>query len=235
MDRAIPHKVSILFLALFFALSPGAVQVLASGPTASAERLTIPPANPQVIQIPVALAPSTDELVQDSGFEAGTPNPNWAEASTNFGTPLCTIASCGSGGGTGPRTGNWWAWFGGTSAVETGTLEQSGIIPRGSSATLSFFLEIPAADTPGFLRVLLDGQLLFEVTEADSAQYAPYTPVTIDIKNFANGVAHTLRFESTTDAGAVTNFFVDDVIIEVIKFPWTMFFPAIENSINNNP
>lgn len=236
MGRPVSHKVSTLFLALFFALSPGAVQVLASGPIASAERLIPPPTNPQVIQIPVALAPSTDELVQDSGVEAGTPNPNWAETSTNFGSPLCTIASCGFGNGTGPHTGDWWAWFGGISAAaETGTLEQSGIIPRGSSATLSFFLEIPAANTPGFLRVLLDGELLFEVTEADTAQFATYAPVTIDIKKFANGVAHTLRFESTTDAGGVTNFFVDDVIIEVIKFPWPMFLPAIANSLNNNP
>ena len=51
-------------------------------------------------------------VVQDGGFEAGTPNPFWTEASTNFGTPLCDEAGCGNGGGTSfPLTGSWWAWF----------------------------------------------------------------------------------------------------------------------------
>lgn len=67
---------------------------------------------PQVAAVPLALT-STDLLGKDSGFEAGTPNPYWTEASINFGSPLCTVATCGSGGGTGPHTGSWWAWFGG--------------------------------------------------------------------------------------------------------------------------
>ena len=54
----------------------------------------------------------------------------WGQSSTNFGTPLCTVADCGDGGGTaGPRTGTVWAWSGGTNADEQATLTQSVTIP----------------------------------------------------------------------------------------------------------
>ena len=80
-----------------------------------------------------------DELVQDGGFEAGSPNPSWSEGSTNFGSPLCGVAGCGVGGGTGPHSGTWWVWFGGTQSAEDGFVEQSVTIPSGS-AELAFWL-----------------------------------------------------------------------------------------------
>ncbi|QLQ07277.1 MAG: hypothetical protein HZY76_15420 [Anaerolineae bacterium] len=70
-------------------------------------------------------------VVADGGFEAGTPNPFWTEYSLNFGTVLCDAASCGTGAGTSyPRTGDWWAWFGGIAAYEAGSVSQSVTIPR---------------------------------------------------------------------------------------------------------
>lgn len=67
--------------------------------------------------------------VTDPSFEAGSPNPFWGESSTNLGTPLCSIAGCGDGGGTvGPRTGTFWAWFGGFGqGTEVGMLVQAAI------------------------------------------------------------------------------------------------------------
>ena len=45
----------------------------------------------------------------------------------------CT-AACGTGGGIGPRTGTWWAWFGGIpDAVETGSMSQDITIPAGTN------------------------------------------------------------------------------------------------------
>ncbi|HET9494904.1 MAG TPA: zinc-dependent metalloprotease family protein, partial [Chloroflexia bacterium] len=77
-------------------------------------------------------------VIVDGSFEAGSPNPYWDEGSTNFGTPLCDAASCGTGGGTaGPRTGAWWSWFGGVQAVEDAFVSQSVNIPAGSQATLT--------------------------------------------------------------------------------------------------
>ena len=154
-------------------------------------------------------------IVADGGFEAGTPNPSWAEASTNFGTPICSAALCGTGGGTGPHSGTFWTWFGGIIGVaETGSVEQSVTIPGGVVATLSFWHEIPAASTTGFMSVQVDGNEVFRTTDADAGTYAVYTEVIVDVSAFADGAAHTLRFESTTDASAgVLNFFLDDVAI----------------------
>jgi hypothetical protein len=63
--------------------------------------------------------------VVDGGFEAGPFSGNWVEFSTNSGTPICSVASCGRGGGSGPRTGCHWAWFRGVAGFEEGLLEQT--------------------------------------------------------------------------------------------------------------
>jgi hypothetical protein len=154
-------------------------------------------------------------IVGDGSFETGTPNAEWDEFSANFGTPLCD-AVCGTGGGTGPRTGAWWSWFGGTTAAETGILTQTVTIPSGS-AELTFWLEIPptATGTNGFLSVRMDGTELFRAEETTTG-YATYAEVTVDVSAYANGASHQLVFFSATDAGAaVTNFFVDDIAITV--------------------
>src|SRR5687768_9202694 len=54
------------------------------------------------------------QLLSDGTFEAGTPWAAWTiQTSTNFGTPLCSVGSCGVGGGTAdPFAGSNWAWFG---------------------------------------------------------------------------------------------------------------------------
>jgi hypothetical protein len=157
--------------------------------------------------------------IQDPSFEAGTPNPFWTEASSNFGTPLCTAGACGTGGGTGPHTGAVWAWFGGCGATsgctfpEIGSVEQSVVIPAGSAA-LEFFLEIPAASGNGtdFVRALIDGVQVFEALES-AAGFNPYAPVSVDVSAFADGLAHTVRFESTQISSTVSSFFVDDVAL----------------------
>jgi hypothetical protein len=154
------------------------------------------------------------DVIQDGGFEQGTPNPFWDEFSTNFGTPLCD-AGCGFGGGTGPHSGSWWVWFGGISGVsETGYVDQDVVIPVGT-AVLSFWLEIPVADTTGFLNVEIDNDVLATYTEADQAAYATYQLVAIDVSAYADGGSHNVEFYSITDAGAgPLNFFVDDVVLD---------------------
>jgi hypothetical protein len=70
--------------------------------------------------------PFEPQAVVDPGFEQGTPNPSWAESSTQFGTPLCSLGLCG---GPGPRGGTWWAWFGGTIGFEDALLTQTVAVP----------------------------------------------------------------------------------------------------------
>ncbi|MBX3059022.1 MAG: carboxypeptidase regulatory-like domain-containing protein [Anaerolineae bacterium] len=156
-------------------------------------------------------------IVADGSFEAGTPSPFWTEASTNFGSPLCTVAACGTGTGTGPRSGLWWAWFGGISAYEAGSVSQSVIIPSGT-ATLSFWVEqfVCTGSSNDYLEVNIDGNQVWVTTAADPAcGTLGYRQVLVDVSAYANGAAHTLEFNSEVFGGGNTNFFVDDVSIDV--------------------
>src|SRR5262245_36568433 len=162
----------------------------------------------------------TSNFVADGSFEAGIGAGTWTESSTNFGTPLCD-SLCGSNGGTGPRTGSIFAWFGGVDAFEEGSLEQSLTIPA-SAASLDFYLEIPAASGNGvdFLRVKIDGTTVFEAFENDVLYGgAGYELASVPLAGFADGAVHTLRFESTiTGTPRLTNFAVDDVSILAATF-----------------
>jgi hypothetical protein len=155
----------------------------------------------------------TENAVADGSFEAGFFGGIWDEDSTNFGTPICD-AGCGFGGGTGPLTGDFWAWFGGIGAFEEGSVSQSVVIPVGAT-TLDFFLEIPASSGNGvdFLEVEIDGFQEFEALESEGP-YVGYLPVSIPIGAYADGNPHLVEFHSIiTGAGGTTNFFVDDISI----------------------
>ena len=169
---------------------------------------------------PVDIDSFLGPIVADGGFEAGTPSPFWNEASTNFGTPLCD-AGCGFGGGSGPHSGSWWAWFGGISAYEEGSVDQNVTLPSGS-ATLSFWLEVPVACTnpTDYLEVLIDGTQVFLVDGTSSlCGVVGYSLQTVYISAFADGGVHNLEFHSEIFGGGVTNFFVDDVSIDITGPP----------------
>ena len=155
-------------------------------------------------------------VVADPSFEAGTPNPSWTEASTNFGTPLCDAGSCGTGGGTtGPNTGAWWAWFGGTAGFEEGSVSQSVTIPA-AATTLDFELWIGACDTTAdFVEATLDGNQVFN---ANCVLNGGYTLQQVDLATapggpYNDGGSHALAFHSITNGAAASNFSVDDVAI----------------------
>ncbi len=165
---------------------------------------------------------SRTNLVQDPSFEAGTPNPSWTEFSTNVGTPLCDATSCGTGGGTaGPRTGTWWAWFGGCGSSctlpEVGTVDQTIVVPSSSSATLELYLWIGAASGDGtdYFKVKMDGNVVFTALENDLTYAGGYTLVSINVSSYANGGSHVLRLEGVQNTATATNFNVDDVSLTV--------------------
>ena len=167
----------------------------------------------------IRLAPVSNatlaQLIVDGGFEnGGIPSSNWdPETSTNFGTPLCDNASCGTGGGTAPpRTGLIWAWFGGAGALETATLGQTVTIPTNVTADLTFWLRIGSVSSPftDVLNVRVDGALVQAFPEPAVAEGA-YTLRTINMNAFANGAAHAILFEYIGPTTGVGNFTVDDV------------------------
>lgn len=160
---------------------------------------------------------ANDNVVVDGGFEAGSPNPNWAEESTNFGTPICD-ENCFQTPAPGAHGGDFWAWFGGVSGgYEAGSLSQSVTIPTGS-ASLSFWLMVPVCDNPDdYLEAQLDGTQVFVVDgESDLCEGTSYAQHTVNVSAWADGGSHTLTFTSETNStnGGPTNFFVDDVRLD---------------------
>jgi len=155
------------------------------------------------------------EAVTDPGFELGTPNAAWNEASTNFGTPLCDLGGCGAGTGTGPRTGDWWSWFGGISAYEEASVSQSVTIAAG--ADLSFYLEMIICDSAAdYLEITIDGNQIWMVDGTSPlCGTLGYALQNVDLAPYDDGGVHTLAFHSEIFAqgGGGSNFFVDDVSI----------------------
>jgi len=123
-------------------------------------------------------------ILVDPSIEASTPqgtvqitNPNWPSTSTNFSSSICSTAFCGSAGGTSvPRTGTYFAWFGGTSAAETGSIQQTIVIPTGATPILRYWLRISSVATPfnATLVVRVDGNIVQTITEPATAE-AAYT------------------------------------------------------------
>jgi len=189
-------------------------------PAASAATKSSHAVAPTAPADPASRAPQAN-LILDGGMEAttggtgstGGTNPNWTSTSTNYSTVLFVAPS-----GLPAHGGTYLAWFGGIQAsdpTEIGTLQQSVTIPNGT-ATLSFWLIIgSAADRPGdFLKVKIDSTSVFTVTNLERAGYGAWTQVTVPVSAFANGGAHTVRFESTVETGGNTNFFVDDIALD---------------------
>lgn len=187
--------------------------------------------------------------IQDGSFEAtnGTTysNPYWGQGSTTFGTILCNVAGCTPPGGTqAPRTGAFWAWFGGSSSGDVGYVQQTVVMTPGVSV-LNFYLKMEANSNPGnFLKVSIDGTPVFTATTANQGGYASYTLVSVDVTAFANGAARVVRFDSTTLGSG--NFHVDDVALDITgpacapnALPWLTAVPvsgtvAAGNSANVN-
>lgn len=163
-------------------------------------------------------------IVTDGSFETTNPgtlvNPSWPSTSTNFGSSLCDAFNCGNGGGTAlPRTGTFFAWFGGTANAEVGTVEQSVVIPVGANIDLNYYLRIGSVAAPfnATLRVFVDGVVQSTITEPAVAE-ATYTLRTLSLSAFADGNSHTIRFQYDNPAASGTsNFTVDDVSFDVVS------------------
>ena len=179
------------------------------------------------------------DAVSDGDFEAGTPNPEWIEASATFGTPLCTVGLCGNGGGTaGPNSGLWWAWFGRVGGPEQGSLTQTLVLQDGT-ALLRFRLWIGVQSGNGMdrFRVLIDGTPVFTITEP-APPWSGYSDRMVDVTPFADGASHTLRIEAETFGPGVTNFSVDGVTISSCPPPRLEIedaAPQSEGEINPKP
>jgi cysteine-rich repeat protein len=155
-------------------------------------------------------------LVADPGFEAGLMGGVWQEYSFNFDTPICSDADCGYENG--PRTGTYWAWFGGIGGtVEDASVTQVVQIPA-TAVELRFWLRLPDCNTASdFFEVLVDDSNVFAVFGDDgSCGDEFYSEQVVDISSRADGAEHTIQFYGATDSldvGAYTSFFLDDILL----------------------
>ncbi|MFA4928396.1 MAG: DUF11 domain-containing protein [Patulibacter sp.] len=178
---------------------------------------------------------SAVELVQDGGFEGGFRPSPWVQADRfgggkllPTGTPLCSATKSPPGtppapeycedayahpDRVAPRSGSWWAWFGGYNFFDsvlglldptphTASLRQTIQMTAGTPATLSFWLWLGRADASSVLNVSL-GETLLASVRGDDARYKPgYAQVVVPIGGAAvTGGPQTLSFEYT---GVVT-------------------------------
>ncbi len=163
----------------------------------------------------IPMPPDTTNLLADPGFEAGTPNPSWDEASSNFGTPICDPDSCGE---TGQRNGSFWVWFGGLSLTsEEGHVSQSITIPS-TASELRFWLNIPSPcdSANDYVEVLIDGSQAWSLTGNDpSCGDDTYLEKIVDISTWADGGVHLVEFHSKTFStnSGLTDFYLDDVLL----------------------
>ncbi|MEW6503943.1 MAG: S8 family serine peptidase [Chloroflexota bacterium] len=156
---------------------------------------------------------SQPPLLVDGGFELGSSLESpWQQYSRLFGTPLCSVASCGGYGTALPHSGQWWAWFGGATKPEEGWLEQTVSIPPGKSF-LRFYLQIKGCGSPDdFIQILVDDQEVWDLTtNSIHCWESEYTRREVDLSAFADGQTHRLKVYSSQTTNAPTNFFLDDL------------------------
>lgn len=162
---------------------------------------------------------ATQAQLVDPSFEAAGEGGVWEQASTNFGTPLCTQAFCGTcGGPCVAYAGEWYAWFGGATAVETGVLAQTFTLPAGSTAELKFWFKValagPALEAD-WVNVKMDGDIYWSANGTQGTEFAEYTLVTVDISALADGGSHTLSIEGYQTTAESVNFLVDAFSVTV--------------------
>lgn len=156
---------------------------------------------------------SGGEAINDGGFETGTPNAAWSEASVNFGTPICDLANCGTGTGTGPNNGDYWVWFGGVSGYEEGSVSQTVVIDPGAS--IDFWVEAIICDSAAdYVELTVDGNQVWSLDGGSPlCGVLGYSMQTVSLVGYDDGASHLLEFHSENFAqnGGGSNFFIDDV------------------------
>jgi hypothetical protein len=181
-----------------------------------------------LVVAPFLTGPATAaELIQDGGFEAATGNPanspNWTEADSVDGSPLCLPDSCSATSSTSPpRSGSAWARFGAsTLSSHTASLSQTVTIPVGT-AVLTYWYRNGLVTTPftATLQVRVDGTTVKTHTEASTAQ-SSYSQQTVNLSAYANGASHTISFNYANNATGENRMTVDDVSLTYTAPPVT--------------
>lgn len=170
------------------------------------------------IALCTASACAVNASVVNGGFETGTANApptGWTDTDTFFGFSRCSLAVCGNSvNSTGPATGSFYIWFGGSPFAQTAVLSQNAVL-EASAGLLLFDLWTGLTIGNASLSFSIDSTTLFTVTQANAATYAGgYSTVSIPLGAFANGSSHTILWnysDAATTSVANTNWSLDNV------------------------
>lgn len=158
------------------------------------------------------------EQLKDPSFEFGAiPVDLWHGTSTNFGSPwICSDTNC-AGSTIGPRTGNYFYWFGGVSQNPF-SLNQNQLrnlparqlnytLPERSmiqqvvrlSKNLAFlkfwyWYSSPSGNQQDYFRVLLDNVELFKISGNNSPSIG-YQEKAFNLSSYADDRNHVIKFE----------------------------------------
>lgn len=162
--------------------------------------------------------PPAESIVTDGSFEGGATSGAWSLFSSTGMPVICNEQTCDPLNGLGPRTGRHWAWLGTHPqfGIEYSRVMQQVVLPAGSGATLFFHLAIPRAEVNFTFRVFVDESPVFNVTPAEAEAYPSYTPVMVDLSEYADGGAHWISFVFSNvlpDGGKLSDVFLDDIEI----------------------
>ena len=150
-------------------------------------------------------------LITDGGFELDAAISPWSQMSTNFNSVICDLSCIREQTTMGAHGGQSWAWFGGATSAEQSAISQEVVFPVGL-ATLAFFLRIPEQGYGlGSLDVMIDGNVVLDLTDKNHMTYPMYRKVFLSVSQFGDGEIHTLSFKSHFYGGSSSHFFVDDV------------------------
>jgi hypothetical protein len=165
------------------------------------------------------------QYIQGGDFEGGvadgegaTDHPKWTEADNVYGSPICEMTGCGTGGGTaGPHGGTAWIWFGGTSgsADQVSSVTQTITLPSDQNGAISFYFRVGVfGKATSVFTVQVDGATYFKVDVTNQAEYLAYQQVIVPLGRLAAG-PHLVSFAYTSSGpGAATNLSIDDARLD---------------------
>lgn len=143
------------------------------------------------------------ELIRDGSFEGGggawIQQDSWGKRTVCQHPAAAGCSAMTASMNAEPRSGTWWARFGGTellSAGQASSIRQTFAATSGTPLTLSFWLRLGYSNRQAALNVMLDGHRLF-ATLGDNAAFSPgYRQVVVAVHgSLVTGGPQTLSFE----------------------------------------
>jgi hypothetical protein len=154
-----------------------------------------------------------NNLLEDPGFEDGSPSEVWTESSEVFETPLCD-QNCTEDDGAAPYAGDWWVWFGGVEQMDAASVSQTVVdVPAGPALIqFRFWINTGSGTGDDEFFVSIDDDEVFTVSDLDEGMYDAYTLVEVE-HEFEEAGDHVVSFGARIAGDGLSNFFLDNVVL----------------------